>query len=152
MKPKQGRFMMKMQPVEHRPYSCIEQIVDVRHLVPAESGAVEISASIICDGAVNQSKMILVLRAFTMTGDEISGSTEKLDDQVTSEARKTVFIPPGSTDWHSGNLRMDLPENTKTLVFAIAAIDLPKASKGTSRYIDDIKATIVTTHPAEIQQ
>ena len=47
---------------------------------------------------------------------------------------------------------MDLPRNTKTLVFAIAAIDLPKASKGSSRYIDDIKATIVTTPPAESQQ
>lgn len=152
VKPKQGRFMMKMQPVEDRRFSRIEQIVDVSHLVPAKGGAVEYSASIICDGAVNQSKMILVLRAFTIGNDEISGSTEKLDDQVTSEARKTVFIPPGSTDWKTGNLRMDLPENTKTLVFAIAAVDLPKASKGTARYIDDIKATIVTTQPAEVQQ
>ena len=152
VKPKQGRFMMKMQPVEQRRYSRIEQIVDVRHLVLSSGGTVEFSASTFCDGAVNQTKMILVLRAFTIGSEEISGSTEKLDDQVTSEARKTVFIPPGSTDWHTGNLRMDLPENTKTLVFAIAAIDLPEASKGSSRYIDDIKATIVTTRPAEIQQ
>jgi hypothetical protein len=92
------------------------------------------------------------VRAFTIGSDEISGSTEKLDDQVTSEARKTVFIPSGSTDWHTGDLRMDLPPNTKTLVFAIAAIDLPKASKGSARYIDDVKARIVATHPAEIQQ
>jgi hypothetical protein len=152
VKPKQGRFMLKMLPVEDRRYSRIEQIVDVSHLVPAEGGAVTFSASTICDGAVNQSKMILVLRAFTLASAEISGSTEKLDDQVTSEARKRVLIPAGSTDWHTGSVRMDLPANTKTLVFAIAAIDLPKPSKGSSRYIDDIKATIVVTHPDENQQ
>ena len=152
VKPKQGRFMMEMQPVDERPYSRIEQIIDVSQLVPAEGGAIEFSASMACDGAVNQSKMILVLRAFNMASDEISGSTEKLDDQVTSGARKTVFIPPGSTDWHTGSIRMDLPANTRTLVFAVAAVDLPKASKGSSRYIDDIKATIVTGEAVGIQE
>lgn len=149
VEPKQGRFMMKMEPVEERPYSRIEQIVDVSHLVPAEDAAVEFSASFSCDGAVNQGRMLLVLRAFTAGADEISGSTEKLDDQVTSEARKRVLIPAGSTDWHTGNLRMDLPANTKTIVFSIAAVDLPEASAGSARYIDDIKATIMSAHPAQ---
>ena len=151
VEPKQGRFMMRMQPVEDRPYSRIEQIVDVSHLVSAEDAAVEFSASFFCDGAVNQSRMLLVLRAFTAGADEISGSTEKLDDQVTSAARKPVLIPAGSTDWHIGKLRMDLPANTKTIVFSVAAVDLPKASAGSSRYIDDMKATIVTVHPAQRQ-
>lgn len=152
VKPKQGRFMMKMQPVEDRRYSRIEQIVDVSQLVPAEGGAVEFSASIVCDGAVNQSRMLLVLRAFTMGADEIGGSTEKLDDQVTSEARKRVLIPAGSTDWQAGSMRMDLPANTKTLVFSIVAVDLREASASASRYIDDVKARIVTTQPARIQK
>lgn len=149
--PKQGRSVMQMLPVEHRRFSRIEQIVDVSHLVPAEGGTVEFSAATFCDGAVNQSKMILVLRAFTMASDEINGSTEKLDDQVVSEARKTIFIPPGSTDWHTDNLRMDLPPNTKTVVFAIAAVDLPQASKGSPRYLDDIRAEIVVTQPAGVE-
>ena len=85
------------------------------------------------------------LRAFTMASDEISGTTEKIDDLVTSGARKTIFIPPCSTDWHTGTVKMDPPPNAKTLVFAVAAKDLPKASEGTSRYIDDIKATIVVS-------
>ena len=143
VKPKQGRFMMKMQPVEDRRYSRIEQIVNVSHLVPAGGGTVKFSASSFCDGAANQSKVILVLRAFAMDSEKISGSTGNLQDQVTSEARKTVFIPPGSTEWHTGSLRMDLPANTKTLVLAVAAIDLPEASTGSSQFIDDIKATIV---------
>jgi hypothetical protein len=148
VKPKQGRFMMKMLPVDHRPFSRIEQIVDVSHLVPAEGGAVEFSASAFCDGATKECKMILVLRAFTMASDEISGTTEKIDYLVTSGARKTIFIPPGSTDWHRENLRMDLPANTKTLVFAVAAVDLPEASRGAGRYLDEISATIVATESA----
>lgn len=149
VKPKQGHSMLKMQPVEERRYSRIEQIVDVSHLVPDEDAAVEFSASFFCDGAVNQSRMLLVLRAFTMGADEISGTTEKLDEQVSSGARKSVLIPAGSSDWHEGRLRMDLPANTKTIVFSIAAVDLPEASAGSSRYIDDLKATIVTAHPAQ---
>jgi hypothetical protein len=43
---------------------------------------------------------------------------------------------------------MDLPPNTKTLVFSIAAVNLPERSKGTARYIDDIKATIVSQTPS----
>lgn len=147
--PKQGRSMMKLEPVDSRPYSLIEQIVDVSHLVPTEDAAVEFSASFFCDGAVDQSRMLLVLRAFTMGADEISGTTEKLDEQVSSGARKGVLIPAGSSDWHEGRLRMDLPANTKTIVFSIAAVDLPEASAGSSRYIDDLKATIVTAHPAQ---
>jgi hypothetical protein len=149
VKPEQGHSMLKMQPVEERRYSRIEQIVDVSHLVPDEDAAVEFSASFFCDGAVNQSRMLLVLRAFTMGADEISGTTEKLDEQVSSGARKGVLIPAGSSDWHEGRLRMDLPANTKTIVFSIAAVDLPEASTGSSRYIDDLKATIVTAHPAQ---
>ena len=141
--PKQGRSMLRMEPVDSRRYSRIEQIVDVSHLIPAKDAAVEFSASFSCDGAVNQGRMLLVLRAFTAGADEIRGSTGKLDDQVTSEARKRVLIPAGSTDWHAGSLRMDLPANTKTIVFSIAAVDLPEASAGSSRYVDDIKATIV---------
>jgi len=144
VKPKKGRFMMKMEPVEERRYSRIEQIVDVRHLVPAEGGVVKFNASISSDGAA-QSRTILVLRAFTMSPDEINGSTENLVDQVTSEARKAVIIPTGSTDWHRGTVRMDLPENTKTLVFSIAAVNPANASKGASRYVDEIKATIVVS-------
>lgn len=149
VKPKQGRSMLKMEPVDSRPYSRIEQIVDVSHLVPTEDAAVEFSASFFCDGAVNQSRMLLVLRAFTAGADEISGSTEKLDDQVTSAARKPVLIPAGSTDWHTGKLRMDLPANTKTIVFSFAAVDLPEASAGSSRYIDDVEARIVMTQPSQ---
>ncbi len=144
VKPKKGRFMMKMEPVEERRYSRIEQIVDVRHLVPAEGGVVKFNASISSDGAA-QSKMLLVLRAFTLSPEEINGSTENLVDQVTSEARKAVIIPAGSTDWHRGAVTMDLPENTKTLVFSIAAVNPTKESKGASRYVDEIKATIVVS-------
>ncbi len=147
--PKQGRSMLKMEPVDSRRFSRIEQIVDVSHLVPDEDAAVEFSASFFCDGEVDRYKMLLVLRAFTMEAEEISGSTEKLDDQVTSEARKGVVIPVGSSDWHEGSLRMDLPANTKTLVFSIVAADLPEASAGVARYIDEVEATIVTAHPAQ---
>ena len=149
--PKQGRSMLQMLPVDHRRFSRIEQIVDVSHLVPAQGGAVEFSVSMFCDGAATKSKMILVLRAFTMASDEIDGSTEDLVDQVSSDARKAVFIPAGSTDWHRGDLRMDLPPNTKTLVFAIAARDLPEASKEAARYIDDVKATIVASSRVDVQ-
>jgi hypothetical protein len=152
VKPKQGEFMLKMLPVEDRKYSRIEQIVDVRHLVPAKGGRVTFSASIICDGAETQSKIILVLRSFNVDIRKVSGSTEKLQEQVTCETRKTVFIPADSTNWHIGELAMDLPEKTKTLVFEIAAVDLPKKSRESSRYIDDIKAEIVATLPNEIQQ
>ena len=146
--PKQGRSMLRMEPVDSRRFSRIEQIVDVSQLVPDEDAAVEFSASFFCDGEVDRCKMLLVLRAFTMGADEISGSTEKLDDQVTSEARKSVVIPIGSSDWHEGSLRMDLPANTKTLVFSIVASDLHKASADVSRYIDEVEATIVTTETA----
>ena len=146
VKPKKGRFMLKMQPVEDRRFSRLEQIIDVRHLVPAEGGVVKYSACFSCDGAVTKCKMLLVLRAFTLSPEEINGSTENLVDQVTSEARKAVFIPPGSTDWHRGVVRMDLPENTKTLVFSVVAFDPPEASKGSSRYLDEVKATIVVTN------
>jgi hypothetical protein len=149
VKPKKGRFMLKMQPVEDRRFSRLEQIIDVRHLVPAEGGVVKYSAWFSCDGAVTQSKMLLVLRAFTLSPEEINGSTENLVDQVTSEARKAVFIPAGSTDWHRGVVRMDLPENTKTLVFSIVAFDPPEASKGSSRYLDEVKATIVVSKTKE---
>lgn len=145
--PKQGRSMLKMEPLDSRRFSRIEQIVDVSHLVLDEDATVEFSASFLCDGDVDRCKMLLVLRAFTMDADEISGSTEKLEDQVTSEARKGVVIPMGSSDWHERSLRMDLPANTKSLVFSIVASDLPKASAGVSRYIDEVKATIVTTQP-----
>jgi hypothetical protein len=148
VEPKEGKSMLQMLEVEHRKWSRIEQIVDVSHLVPDQGGAVEFSASALCDRALERSKMILVLRAFTMSGEEINGSTQELDDQVTSSARKAVFIPAGSTKWHTTNLRMDLPPNTKTLVFSIAAVNLPERSKGTARYIDDIKATIISQTPS----
>ena len=151
VKPKQGRFMMKMQPVEDRRFSRFEQIVDVSHLVPAEGGAVDFSASMFYDGTEHKSKMLFVLRAFTMSSEEIDGSTEKLEDQVTCDARKAFTIPPGSTDWHTGNLRMDLPKNTKTLIFAIVAKDLPNTSKNASQYVDDVKAVIVA-NPSKIQK
>lgn len=152
VKPKEGEFMLKMLPVEDRKYSRIEQIVDVGHLVPAKGGRITFSASVICAGAARQSKTILVLRSFNMDFREISGSREKLQEQVTCETRRTVFSSPGSTEWLTGELTMDLPENTKTLVFEIAAVDLPKASSESSRYIDDIKAEIVVTPPNEFQQ
>ena len=138
--------MLKMQPVEDRRFSRLEQIIDIRHLVPAEGGVVKYSAFFSSDGAVTQSKMLLVLRSFTMSPDEINGSTENLVDQVTSEARKAVFIPPGSTDWQRGVVRMDLPKNTKTLVFSIVAFDPPEASKDSSRYVDEVKATILVSN------
>ena len=87
-----------------------------------------------------------------MEAEEISGSTEKLDDQVTSEARKGMVIPVGSSDWHEGSLRMDVPANTKTLVFSIVASDLPTASDSVFRYIDEVEATILTTEAKGIRE
>lgn len=150
--PKQGRSMLRMEPVDSRRFSRIEQIVDVSHLVPDQDVTVEFSASFFCDGEVDRCKMLIVLRAFTMEAEEISGSTEKLDDQVTSEARKGMVIPVGSSDWHEGSLRMDLPANTKTLVFSIVASDLPTASDGVFRYIDEVEATILTTEAKGIRE
>lgn len=147
--PKEGRSMLKMQPVDDRHYSRLEQIVEVGHLVPAEAAnsnrtrAVEFSASFFCEGAVDKSKMVLVVRAFSLSGDEIRGTTEDTTDLVTSMARKSFHIPPGSTNWQTGKVRMDLPPNTNTLVFAIAAFDLPETSSTASRYVDDIKATLL---------
>ena len=45
---------------------------------------------------------------------------------------------------------MDLPPNTNTLVFEISAYDLPETSSTASRYIDDIKATILVTETPSI--
>jgi hypothetical protein len=137
--------MLKMQPRNDIHWSRLEQIVEVGDLIPAEGGTVEFSADFFCEGAVDECKMTFVVRAFSLSGDEIDKSTEDLTELVTRLARKNFFIPPGSTNWQTGKLRMDLPPDTSTLVFEIAAYDLPETSSTASRYIDDIKATILVT-------
>ena len=144
-----GESMVKMQPVDERRFSRLEQIVRVEHLVPAEGGTVDFSADIFCDSAVHPCRAMLVVRAFSLSSDEIEGSARDLQDEVTSTARKAVILSPGMTSWQRGKVRMDLPPDTKTLVFAIVAIDPPKGEPNASQYIDNVRAAILATNPSE---
>ena len=142
--PRQGRSMLRMEPVNDRRSSRIEQIVDVSHLVPDEDAVVEFSASFFYDG-VDSCPMWLLMQAFTMDADEIIGTTGKLDDAASSSARRGVLLTEGMNHWKKRRLRMDLPAGTKTIVFSIVAGQLPETSAGAFRYIDGVEVRIVTT-------
>ena len=146
---KKSQYVLKMQPVSERDFSRLEQIVPVGHLVPAEGGSVDFSADFFCDSALHACKALLVVRAFSLRGDEIEGTTRDLRDEVTSTARKAVILSPGMTSWRRGKVRMDLPPDTKTLVFSMVATDPPMGAPNASQYIDNVKAVIVATNPGE---
>ncbi len=145
VRPRLGKSMVKMSPVDARNRSRFEQIVEIGHLVPEGGGRLEFTASFLTDGAVDPSRYTLKVWAYDLPGSVIAGTKEDIIDLVICQADRTFVIPPGSSEWRPGKVRMDLPAGIQTVAFGISAVDLPETSKTASRYVDAIKASIVVS-------
>ena len=144
VKPREGRAMLQMLPVESRRFCNIQQVVDVGHLVPPNGCAMELSAAFFCDGPARKSRFRIRVRAFAERGDELEAGAEDPLEFPIADLRRGIRVPPESTQWTTGRLELDLPPDTQTLVININAIDVPGTSRA-AQYLDDVKAALLVT-------
>jgi len=146
---KQGRFMLRMEPVAKNPLR-IFQVLDLRTLPPnagGESREIEISAAFAT--GVAESSVRYMIRAFAVTEapeDLDAAWFDRRDESIASVA-KGLDAPLGATGWQTLGVSIQVPRAARSLVLFFGVRTPDRAARTVPHYLDDVRVSLVTSGP-----
>ena len=146
---KQGRFMLRMEPVAKSP-SRIFQVLDLRTLPPnagGESREIEISAAFAT--GVAESSVRYMIRAFAVTEapEDLDAAWFDRRDESIASAAKGLDALPGATGWQTLGVRIEVPRAARSLVLFFGVRTPDRAARTVPHYLDDVRVSLVTSGP-----
>ena len=146
---KQGRFMLRMEPVAKSP-SRIFQVLDLRTLPPnagGESREIEISAAFAT--GVAESSVRYMIRAFAVTEapEDLDAAWFDRRDESIASAAKGLDAPPGATGWQTLDVNIHVPRAARGLVLFFGVRTPDRAARTVPHYLDDVRVSLVASGP-----
>ena len=146
---KQGRFMLRMEPVAKSP-SRIFQVLDLRTLPPnagGESREIEISAAFAT--GVAESSVRYMIRAFAVTEapEDLDAAWFDRRDESIASAAKGLDAPPGATGWQTLGVSILVPRAARSIVIFFGVRTPDRAGRTVPHFLDDVRVSLVTAGP-----
>lgn len=150
VQPKEGKFMLRIEPDVKGAPRAVYQVLDLTSMPPVAEGRmrqIEVSASFAAADA--SASVRYWIRAFA-----VAESREELDvawidrrDEALSSAAIGSDSVPGSREWQTFALRVQVPPTARSLVLFLGVRTPDKSQPRTANYLDEVQVSLIEPQP-----
>lgn len=149
---KDGRGMLRMNPVPLAKFSHVNYVVDLaaEPMPPARGTRMLVFSASMRSAATAAfpSRYTVRVAALAEAPEDVkplwfSGSTD-LSELALAFVARNVDVTEGAHDWQTVTATLEVPADTRSVVFSLGAAPLAEGAPKTAYYLDDVRLVMVT--------
>ena len=145
---KEGQSMLQLTPLGKEGSGRVCYVVDLTTLLPEplnRSVEIEVSAAFYTDDEARLNRYSVNLLAYDYEVEEAEIRFPELVEDAVASARQRVDAKPHHKGWQRVVTKLGVPPSARRMIIWLAAREKFSTKPMVHRYVDDVKATLITS-------